>query len=39
MKPHLVRQRNQKDAIYNGAKRQRVKLVEEMLLDPRMCPF
>lgn len=39
IKPHLARQRNAKDAVFNAAKRQRVKLVEEMLLDPRMCPF
>ena len=33
MKPHLVRQKNAKDAVYNRAKRERIRIVEELLLD------
>lgn len=33
IKPHLVRQQNIKNAVYTKAKNERIKLVEEMMLD------
>ena len=33
VKPHLVRQQNIKNAVYTKAKNERIKLVEEMMLD------
>ena len=39
VKPHLARQRAVSDAIYNRAKRERIRLVEEMVLDRKLVPF
>ena len=39
MKPTLRRQRNAKLAVYNKAKQQKDKLVEELIADPALWPF
>jgi hypothetical protein len=39
VKPHLARQRSASDARYNRSKRERIRLVEEMVLDRRLVPF
>lgn len=39
MKPTLVRQKNKRDAVYNSVKRQRVRLVEELVLQHRLWPW
>jgi ribosomal protein S21 len=39
LKPTLERQRNTKGATFNSAKRVRLQLVEELLLDKRLNPF
>ena len=39
IKPKYQRQKNSKDAIYGGAKRKRIALVESMLADPHIAPF
>ena len=39
LKPTLERQRNTKGATFNAAKRVRLQLVEELLLDKRLNPF
>ena len=39
VKPHLARQRSASDAQYNRSKRERIRLVEEMVLDRRLVPF
>ncbi len=39
VKPHLERQRNAKEAVFNKAKRERIRLVEEMMLDRRVAGF
>jgi 2'-5' RNA ligase len=39
VKPHLVRQKKAKDAVFNRAKRERIRVVEELMLDRRLCPF
>ena len=39
MKPSLVRQRNESDAKYFKAKRERVKLVEELVLQKKYFPW
>lgn len=39
LKPTLERQRNTKGATFNTAKRVRLQLVEELLLDKRLNPF
>ena len=39
LKPKYARQKNKKEAVYNGAKRTRVALVEKLLLDPQIQPF
>ncbi len=39
MKPSLARQRNESDAKYYKAKRERVKLVEELVLQKKYFPW
>jgi len=39
VKPHLARQKAASDALYNKAKRERVRLVEELVLDRKLVPF
>ncbi len=39
VKPHLVRQKKAKDAVFNRAKRERIRVVEELMLDRKLCPF
>ncbi len=39
VKPHLQRQLDAKGAVYNKAKRERVRVVEELMLDRKVCPF
>ena len=39
VKPHLARQKAASDAQYNKAKRERVRLVEELVLDRKLVPF
>jgi hypothetical protein len=39
IKPHLQRQLNAKGAVYNKAKGERIRLVEELMLDRKICPF
>lgn len=39
MKPTLIRQRKKEDAQFNQAKRIRLQLVEELLLDKNLVPF
>jgi hypothetical protein len=34
-----VRQKKAKDAVFNRAKRERIRVVEELMLDRRLCPF
>jgi len=39
VKPHLARQRSASDALYNRSKRERIRLVEELVLDRKLVPF
>ncbi len=39
VKPCLERQKAARDSVYNRAKRERARLVEEMMLDKTKCPF
>jgi len=39
LKPKYARQKNDRDAIYGAAKRQRTALVAAMLADPHIAPF
>jgi hypothetical protein len=39
IKPHLERQRAVSDALYNKSKRERIRLVEELVLSRKLVPF